>query len=104
MQKEISIKAPEVNISEVVDQFYHREPFCNYLPEANKLIFRSALHQENVECFDLKESQKEPDTPLFHLTRNVQNTSPAKSSRVKKRSPEVELGKRNFTLHHYKLS
>ena len=51
MAKKIKKEAPEINISEICEQYYHRSPFCNYTPESNKLIFRNALYRENEEQF-----------------------------------------------------
>ena len=79
MNKQIKQQAPEVNISEVVDQYYNRDEFKGKIPIANKLIFRNALHRENVKTFDLEDDPKERETPLFHLTRDVEK-SPKKKS------------------------
>ena len=49
MQKKIKKEPPEINISDICEQYYHRTPFCNYPPESNKVIFRNALYKENEE-------------------------------------------------------
>ena len=101
LQKKIKRDPPEVNISEIVDQYYNREPFCGYSPLSNKLIFRKTLNRENNEAFDLKKSKPEPDTPIFKLTSD---SFPQTSLKKIKEEGTKEAPMKMFSLHRYKLS
>ena len=103
LQKKIKKDPPEINISDICDQFYNRSPFCGSPPESNKLIFRNALNRENEDSFGpFNKKLKEVETPVFRMTNDsnlrFKSSSPMK---VIKEEQEDSLGK--FSLHRYTL-
>ena len=110
MERKIKKEQPEVNISEIVESYYKREPFCGYTPDSNKIVFRHTLDRENIKCFDLKPKKRNqsPDEPVFLMTAAGAETidgcsiiSPMKS--IKEEDDPDAPPSRMFTLHMYKL-
>ena len=54
MTKEIEENLPEVNISDIVDQYYNRSTRNGQAVESNLIIFQKTLEQEKKKYFELK--------------------------------------------------
>ena len=99
----IKKQKPEVNISEITDQYYNREILHNYPVEPASLVFRKTLKGDKNKLFNFKDDKK--NDPVFTLTRPPQprklmtNEIGLDFGQVRAKSPPEKV----FTLHHYTL-